>query len=280
MKVEIINKEELVDLYENHGLFACTCYNTPDKFAKKVGKSCNEDGHMSGSRTEYIKFRLYDIDRGTAEQIMRHEIGTDYDWNTYSYEDRIEVMVDVNPNNIVKNMQSFRYVDKDMFSYTTPKNIEKYADAKSIYDETMKCIQNARNAIKEILVGNGVDEKKAVEDSNFVLPRATELTLTIGFTPEALIHFMHKRLCTRAQDEVRAVAIEMKKAVAEILPEYARQLVPHCQHLLWCPESKKMTCGAYPRKEELKEDIKELKELRGLLKKIEEYKNNNNKGEK
>ena len=95
MKVEIINKDELVDLYKNHGLFACTCYNTPDKFAEKVGKSCMKDGHTSGSRTEYIKFRLYDIDRGTAEQIMRHEIGTDYDPSiTYSYQDKLDMIID------------------------------------------------------------------------------------------------------------------------------------------------------------------------------------------
>ena len=60
-----------------------------------------------------------------------------------------------------------------------------------------------------------------MENANFVLPRATNLTLTIGFTPEALIHFMHKRLCVRAQDEIRAVAIAMKKAVEEILPEFS-----------------------------------------------------------
>ena len=259
MRVEIINKDELADLYKYHGLFACTCYDTPDKFAEKVGKSCNEDGHMSGSRTEYIKFRLYDIDRGTAEQIMRHEIGTDYDWQTYAYQDRIEIMIDVNPNNIVKNMQSFRYVDKAGFTYTIPKNIANNEEALKCYESVMEAILCGRNKIKEILLANGVHEKKAVEDANFVLPRATNLTLTIGFTPEALIHFMHKRLCVRAQDEIRAVAIAMKKAVAEILPEYAEQLIPHCQHLLWCPESKRMTCGAYPRKEDL---VKELKEYR------------------
>lgn len=251
MRVEIINKEDLIDLYKNHGLFACTCYDTPDKYADKVGKSCMKDGHTSGSRTEYIKFRLYDIDRGTAEQIMRHEIGTDYEWNTYSYQDRIEIMLDVNPNNIIKNMQSFRYVDKNGFTYTIPKNIQENNKAKKLYEELMEQIDLTRAAIKELLLDSGVKKEKAIEDSNFVLPRATNLTLTIGFTPEALIHFMHKRLCVRAQDEIRAVAIEMKKAVKELLPEYAKQLIPHCQHLLWCPEGEKMTCGAYPRKEEL-----------------------------
>lgn len=251
MRVEIINKEDLIDLYKNHGLFACTCYDTPDKYADKVGKSCMKDGHTSGSRTEYIKFRLYDIDRGTAEQIMRHEIGTDYEWNTYSYQDRIEIMLDVNPNNIIKNMQSFRYVDKNGFTYTIPKNIQENNKAKKLYEELMEQIDLTRAAIKELLLDSGVKKEKAIEDSNFVLPRATNLTLTIGFTPEALIHFMHKRLCVRAQDEIRAVAIEMKKVVKELLPEYAKQLMPHCQHLLWCPEGEKMTCGAYPRKEEL-----------------------------
>ena len=260
MRVEIINKNELINLYETHGLFACTCYNTPDKYAEKVGKACNEDGHMSGSRTEYIKFRIYDVDRGTAEQIMRHEIGTDYDWNTYSYQDRMDIQIDINPSNIVKNMQSFRYVDKDKFAYTIPKNIEKNTTAKMLYEGLMKEINLQREAIKICLLNDGVDKKKATEDANFVLPRATTLTLTIGFTPEALIHFMHKRLCVRAQDEIREVAIAMKKAVKEILPEFALQLMPHCQHLLWCPEGKKMTCGAYPRKDELIKLLKKEKQ--------------------
>ena len=247
MKVELLNKEELLDLYKNHGLFACTCYNTPDKYAEKVGKSCNESGHMSGSRTIYIKFRIYG-DRGTMEQIMRHEMGTDYDFVTYSYQDRLDLMVDVNPNNIVKNMQSFRYVDKSNFDYTTPIDVANNEEAKKLYDELMSTIDKTRTEIKRILVENNIPEKKAVEESNFVLPRATNLWLTIGFTPEALIHFMHKRLCTRAQAEIRSIAVEMKKLVKEVLPEFAEQLVPHCQYLLWCPEGEK-SCLAYPSKE-------------------------------
>ena len=75
MRVELLNKEYIKDLYENHGLFACGCYNTPDKYAEKVGESCQADKHMSGSRCEYFKFRIYDVDRGSAEQMLRHEVG-------------------------------------------------------------------------------------------------------------------------------------------------------------------------------------------------------------
>lgn len=76
MNVEIKNPEVLTNLYHNHGVFAATCYNTPEKYADKVGKSCEDDGHMSGSRCEYIKFKITGLDRGTSEQCLRHEIGT------------------------------------------------------------------------------------------------------------------------------------------------------------------------------------------------------------
>ena len=259
MRVEIINKEELVDLYKNHGLFACTCYDTPDKYAEKVGKSCNKDGHMSGSRTEYIKFRIYDIDRGTAEQLMRHEIGTDYDSSiTYSYQDKMDMIIDVNPCNIVKNMQSFRYVDKNDFTYVIPNNIKKNEKALALYQSCMNDIEYTRKAIRDILIEeDDVKPNKAVEDANFVLPRATNTKLTIGFTPEALIRFEWKRLCRRSQDEIREIAIAIKNAVNEINPNFAKELMPHCQHLLWCPE--KHGCGAYPTKKELKEKIEVYK---------------------
>ena len=256
MKVELLNPELLENLYKNHGEFACTCYGTPKKYAEKVGKSCNESGHMSGSRCEYIKFEI-ECDRGVAEQMMRHEIGIRYDEiDKYAYSDRIELIVDVNPSNIVKNMQSFRYVDKNEFTYVTPKNVQKFDNVKELYEDTMQIIDDRRKQIRDRLVEHDVDYKKAVEDANFVLPRATNLKLTIGFTPEALIQFMFKRLCARAQDEIRDIAVQMKKKVAEVNPTFGKELVPHCQYLLWCPEEK--GCGAYPSKKELKKKLRSV----------------------
>lgn len=256
MRVELINKEEIADLYKNHGMFACGCYNTPDKYAEKIGKSCQESGHVSGSRCEYFKFRIYDVDRGSAEQIMRHEVGVKIpieDQDNYYFGD----VIDINPSNIVKNMASFRYIDKDGFTYTTPKNIAANPDANRLYDNLMDTINDTRRRMKEILEDDGVPPKKATEDVNFVLPRATNSMLTIGLSPEALINFMHKRLCTRAQDEIRAVAIAMRNAVHEVLPEWTdKNLVPHCKYLMWCPEGK-MSCGAAPTKEQLKEKFNE-----------------------
>ena len=258
MNVKIINPEVLQNLYKNHGEFACECYATPKKFAEKVGKSCEADGHMSGSRCEYIKFEI-EADRGTLEQMMRSEIGVRYDnQDKYYYMDLIEAIPRVSPDEIVKNMQSFRYVDKNDFTYVIPHNIEKNEKALALYQNCMSNIDTTRKAIRDILIQeDNIDPHKAVEDANFVLPRATNTKLTIGFTPEALSRFMWKRLCVRAQDEIREVAIAMKKTIMEINPDFAKELVPHCTYLLWCPEGEKYTCGAYPTREQLKKALEE-----------------------
>ena len=213
---------------------------------------------MSGSRCEYIKFEI-EADRGTLEQMMRSEIGTRYDnQDKYTYMDMIEAIPRVSPDEVVKNMQSFRYVDKNDFTYVIPHNIEKNEKALALYQNCMSNIDTTRKAIRDILIQeDNIDPHKAVEDANFVLPRATNTKLTIGFTPEALIRFMWKRLCVRAQDEIREVAIAMKKAVAEINAEFAKELVPHCTYLLWCPEGEKHSCGAYPTRKQLKEALEE-----------------------
>ena len=209
MNVKILNPEILENLYKNHGEFACECYATPKKYAEKVGKSCEESGHMSGSRCEYIKFEI-EADRGTLEQMMRSEIGTRYDnQDKYTYMDMIEAIPRVSPDEVVKNMQSFRYVDKNDFTYVTPRNIYKNPQALALYQNCMSNIETTRKAIKQLLIEDGVNVHKAVEDANFVLPRATNSKLTIGFTPEALIRFEQKRLCVRAQDQFRESAVEI-----------------------------------------------------------------------
>lgn len=245
MNLRIINPEVIENLYENHGQFACKCYDTDEKYAERVGKKCNESGHMSGSRCEYIKFEITDIDRGTAEQMMRHVVGTDtpYDFQgNYNLSELSEKDIDINPSRIVNNMASFRYIDKDGFKYYTPDSIKNTDSALIWYNNCMDYLNKTRSFIKQELMYNGVPEKQAIEDVNFLLPRATTSTLMIGFTPEALIHFCHKRLCFRAQKPIREVAQAMKSEIKKYNEDFANELVPHCEFLLWCPE-KDASCG-------------------------------------
>lgn len=261
MNVEIINPEILTNLYKNHGLFACTCYDTSEQYADRVGRSCAADGHMSGSRCEYIKFRITDLDRGTSEQTLRHELGTNvpYEYqDNYTFADYSELIKDVSPDQIIKNMASFRYIDKEGFKWETPKIIRNCEDANKEYNELMHIINTKRTKIKNILIDNGVTPSAAVEAANFVLPRATTTSFVIGFTPEALIHYCHKRLCTRSQEFIQELARKMKAEVKKYSDQFAEELIPQCQHLLWCPEGKRC-CGAAPTKQELKERINNAK---------------------
>ena len=257
MNVRILNPEVLEHLYENHGQFACVCYNTPEEHAEKVGKGCQKDGHMSGSRCEYIKFHISGIDRGTAEQCLRHEIGVDVPFeyqDNYRFSDYMEQVVDVDPTHIVKNMASFRYIDKDGFEYEIPTIIDLNDNARAEYIALMEFINAARKVIIDDLVKSGHTHAVANEAANFVLPRATKTEFVIGFTPEALIRFFHKRLCNRAQENIQELAHKMKAEVEKINPRFAKEAVPQCMHLLWCPEGKR-TCHMMPTKEEVKSKL-------------------------
>lgn len=259
MKVEIINPEVLTNLYKNHGEFACVCYNTPPSKAESVGKSCQASGHLSGSRCEYIKFRITDIDRGTAEQCLRHELGTYVPFelqDNYTFADYSEVVKDVSPDQIIKNMASFRYINKEGFNWATPPLIGNSERAKDMYNTLMNTINVIRSSIIDVLVEEGCDPHAANQDANFVLPRATTTEFVIGFTPEALIHFEHKRLCYRAQEFIRELAMKIRTEVKKYSERYAAELQPQCMHLMWCPEGKhQCEHRCMPTKEELRQLI-------------------------
>lgn len=235
IKVELINKEEIKNIFKNHGEFATVCYNTPKKFAEKIGKHCVASGHFSGSRCEYFKFEIRGISRACSLQLNRHNVG------------------------VVLNQQSQRYVDMSTTEFVIPPQIAKSEKALAIYSNLAEQSKQAYVEIQKELVNSGRNNEQANEDARFALLESCETCGTWGFTLEALIHFMNKRLCTRSQWEIRQLAIAMKLAVLEVLPELGEYLVPHCVSLLYCPESKKQSCGKFPVKIEVAETLKRLK---------------------
>ena len=236
IKVELLNPEEVKNFIKNHGIFACQCYMTPEKYAERVGMSCLVEGHTSGSRADMFKFRIYSP-RYCADQIMRHSVGT------------------------AINCQSQRYVDMDEnFSIYVPPQVmndEALREMYGFYEEECK---DRYTILREEMIARGITGEQANDLMRTMLPIGVPCNLTMGFTVEALIHFMHKRLCVRADAPIRQVAKLMKEAVLAVEPRYAELLVPQCQADLYCPE--KHGCGAYPSKEELKELIQLGKEAK------------------
>ena len=224
--VELLNPEEVKNFIKNHGIFACECYQTPEKYAERVGLSCLKEGHTSGSRADMFKFRIH-APRYTCDQIMRHSVGT------------------------AINCQSQRYVDMDEnFSIYVPRKVMGDYVLRAYYENYERTCKEHYQMIRAEMDKRQIKGEKANDLMRTMLPIGVACNLTMGFTVEALIHFMHKRLCIRADDPIRKVAAHMKKAVVEVEPRYEELLVAQCADMMYCPE--KHGCGLYPSKDELK----------------------------
>lgn len=230
MNVSILNPEETKKLFEYWGTASCVCYDTQTDAPEKIGKGCMNSGHFSGSRSQYILFKIDSCPRFTIDQAVRHEVG------------------------VMKNVQSFRYVDKDSFAYEVPTEISDSPELLESYHYHMTCTMNLYELVQQYVLEKTNSNERANEQARYVLPMSTHSSFVFGMTIEALIHFMNMRLCVRAEDKIRDLAIEMKKATLDILPELKDKLVPNCQAMLWCPEGRH-SCGAYPTRKQLKEII-------------------------
>ena len=247
-RIEIINKEEVKELFKHWGRFSCKCYNTPIKYAEKVGKSCLETGHFSGSRSRYIEFDVTNVPRALVDQLVRKEIGC------------------------AKNVASGRYIDYSNFTYYTPPILKAVPKALAIYEEHMEITKTNYKKMSEILSENGITGEKNFEICRGISPMNYNTGLCIGFTIESFIDVCHERLCVCAQEHIRRLVKMMRDEVVKLLPELEGHLVAKCDALLYCPESAKRSCGRHIQKDELKLIIQEHKEKQTKKKKIEEIK--------
>ena len=234
MKVTILNPEETTRLFEYWGKASCVCYDTETEKPENVGKHCMNSGHFSGSRGRFILFKVEGCPRFTIDQAVRHEVG------------------------VMKNVQSFRYVSKDAFVYEIPVEITDNKELLEKYHAHMMASRDLYCEIQEYVLDKTGSHERANEQARYVIPISTHADFVIGMTVEALIHFENSRLCFRAEDKIRELALGFKNATLELLPELKDKLVPNCQALLWCPEGH-ASCGAYPTKKQLKQMIAEVK---------------------
>ena len=234
MKVTILNPEEATRLFEYWGKASCVCYDTETNTPEKVGKGCMNSGHFSGSRGRFILFKVEGCPRFTIDQAVRHEVG------------------------VMKNVQSFRYVSKDSFAYAVPTEIKDNDALLAKYHAHMMTTMDLYSEIQEYVFNKTGSHERANEQARHVIPISTHADFVIGMTVEALIHFANARLCVRAEDKIRELALAIKNATIELLPELNDKLVPNCQALLWCPEGH-ASCGAYPTKKQLKQMIAEVR---------------------
>lgn len=195
---------------------ACNCYDSKPT-GGKIMKSCYKSGHHAVLEFADFTFHISGVSRALTHQLVRHRLA--------SYAQR-----------------SQRYCGENEFNYVIPPSIRKNEEAYKHYSNFMReC-----NELYEDLQKAGIPN----EDARYVLPNACETTIEVKMNGRTLIHFFNERLCTRAQWEIRQIAMMMKKCVeehSEQCAEFAKLFVPKCEAHLGTPFcTEHSTCGKHP----------------------------------
>lgn len=197
---------------------ACVCYNSKPTPDFRIAKACYRDGHWSILEHISFTFHIKGVSRALLAQLSRHR-------------------------HISLSVQSQRYnVYDDGFRYVNP--FMEGTVAYDFFESDISELQDNYNIYIEI------GEKP--ENARAILPNAccTELYLTMN--ARALIEASNKRLCTRAQSEIREMFQKMKEQVSIYSPIIANWMVPQCEKnekYPFCPEHK--SCGRHPKLSEV-----------------------------
>lgn len=219
MEVELIAKTCPINGYSDMQVVeqaACVCYDSEPTPDYRIAKACYAAHHDSVLEHISFTFHIKGVSRALLAQLSRHR-------------------------HISLSVRSQRYCREDDFEYVTPK-LSK-AD-KELYDDL---IEREKTFYQTM-----VHEDVKPEDARMLLPNAccTELYLTMN--ARALIEASSKRLCTRAQAEIREMFQKIKEQVSIYSPMIANWMVPQCEKnekYPFCPEHK--SCGRHPKLSEV-----------------------------
>lgn len=240
LKVKLISHSENPDKVAT--MAAKLCYspvgveeidkNLSDEQVAKFLNMLVSMGHESPIEHASFTFAIEGISRACSHQLVRHRLAS------YS-------------------QQSQRYVKIDNMEYIIPPNIENIPEARESYIKAIESSQEEYSKLVDILMKNGRNEKEAIEDARYVFPNACETKIVVTMNARVLLNFFSKRLCERAQWEIKELAYKMLFECKKIAPILFSQAGPSC-YIGKCKEGK-LTCG--------RPDIPKtrIKELDGLL---------------
>ncbi len=152
-----------------------------------------------------FQFAIRGISRACSHQLVRHRIA--------SYA-----------------QQSQRYVEKANFRYVVPESIRECPEALTLFRETMDDLGERYERLQTLLHATNPDaNNEAVnQDARFVLPNACETEIIMSVNGRQLVEIMRKRLCIRAQWEIRALFERMREILQSTVPVIFDNLGPDC----------------------------------------------------
>lgn len=138
--------------------------------------------------------------------------------------------------------------------YVIPSSISRNAEALNMFNDLMDHI---KDVYQELMEGFNIP----AEDARFCLPNACPTNIVVSMNARTLGDFLGKRLCKRAQWEIRAVAKEISEICKEVCPtifEEAKFGFASCFQNGFCKEKK--SCGLIPRLQDLQDAYNKQKE--------------------
>lgn len=156
-----------------------------------------KSGHLGILEHISMSWYVEGLSRACSHQLVRHRIA--------SY-----------------NQQSQRYckIDTSNDWYVIPDSIAENTAAKQLYYKAMNGIANI---YKELIEG-GIPK----EDARMVLPNACTTNILITMNGRAFVEAAEKRLCNRAQWEIRELFMLMRNTLSKVYPFIAALAAPRC----------------------------------------------------
>jgi len=189
---------------------------TPEKREKLIRQVVSSD-HTSTIEHATFTFYIEGVSRVLTHELVRHRIAS------YSH-------------------QSQRYVSAEDFHYIIPPTIKANKKALKIYNRAILEDQKNYNELLKLDIPK--------EDARFLIPNGIETKIVVTMNARSLFNFLRRRMCNRAQWEIRLLAYKMHSLLMKVAPNIFRYAGPSCQTEKICWEGK-LNCGLPATKKDI-----------------------------
>ena len=198
---------------------ACNCYNSTPSEDGKIMNACYKNGHKSVLEFVDFTFHIEDVSRSLLAQLTRHRISS-------------------------FAVRSQRYVVETNINWIVPETIKNNPEALQLFNDFHNQTEQTYHKLLDLEI--------PAEDARYILTNACPTILQVKMDLTALIHFMNERLCSRAQWEIRELAIKMKQEIVKDYPQFSKMLVPKCEmYSPYCFCTEQKSCGRHPKLKEV-----------------------------
>lgn len=195
-------------------LGAAICVDKLDNPTEKGFMSAVDSGHLSIIEHLPLTFLVEDVSRALTHQLVRHRIAS------YS-----------------QQSQRYAKVNTDEEWYVVPSSIQKDEP----YFDEYTILMNRIAELYNNMCTDGIPN----EDARMVLPNACFTSIIVSMNARAFIEAGQKRICNKAQWEIREMFRQMRNLIKDIYPTVYDMTKPNCLKG-GCTEAK--PCGS-PYKE-------------------------------